>query len=88
MGARDVARIVDDHRRFPARVRVETPGSGRSAAVGSGLAAAAGPGPIGIGPPADPATIGTRAGWAERLRERGYALRGHRLVRCRAEEGG
>ena len=30
------------------------------------------------------ATIGTRAGWAERLRERGYALRGHRLVRSRA----
>jgi DNA phosphorothioation-associated putative methyltransferase len=29
----------------------------------------------------DPATIGTRAGWAERLRERGYALRGHRLMR-------
>ena len=29
------------------------------------------------------ATIGTRAGWAERLRERGYALRGHRLVRGR-----
>ena len=29
------------------------------------------------------ATIGTRAGWAERLRERGYALRGHRLVRSR-----
>ncbi len=31
----------------------------------------------------DTATIGTRAGWAERLRERGYALRGHRLVRDR-----
>ncbi len=31
----------------------------------------------------DTATIGTRAGWAERLRERGYALRGHRLVRSR-----
>ena len=30
------------------------------------------------------ATIGTRVGWAERLRERGYALRGHRLVRARA----
>jgi DNA phosphorothioation-associated putative methyltransferase len=27
------------------------------------------------------ATIGTRRGWAERLRERGYALKGHRLVR-------
>ena len=34
------------------------------------------------------ATIGTRAGWAERLRERGYALRGHRLVRCKARESG
>ena len=34
------------------------------------------------------ATIGTRAGWAERLRERGYALRGHRLVRVRAKDGG
>jgi hypothetical protein len=31
----------------------------------------------------DTATIGTRAGWAERLRQRGYALRGHRLVRHR-----
>jgi hypothetical protein len=31
----------------------------------------------------DTATIGTRAGWAERLRERGYELRGHRLVRSR-----
>jgi DNA phosphorothioation-associated putative methyltransferase len=29
------------------------------------------------------ATIGTRSGWADRLRERGYALRGHRLVRSR-----
>jgi DNA phosphorothioation-associated putative methyltransferase len=34
------------------------------------------------------ATIGTRAGWAERLRERGYALRGHRLVRCRSADTG
>jgi hypothetical protein len=33
------------------------------------------------------ATIGTRAGWADRLRERGYALRGHRLVRTRAGDG-
>jgi DNA phosphorothioation-associated putative methyltransferase len=32
----------------------------------------------------DAATIGTRSGWADRLRERGYALREHRLVR----EGG
>ena len=31
-------------------------------------------------------SIGTRDGWAERLRERGYALRGHRLVRCRTTD--
>lgn len=31
----------------------------------------------------DTPTIGTRDGWAARLRERGYALRGHRLVRSR-----
>jgi DNA phosphorothioation-associated putative methyltransferase len=30
------------------------------------------------------ATIGTRSGWADRLRERGFALRGHGLVRSRA----
>jgi DNA phosphorothioation-associated putative methyltransferase len=29
-------------------------------------------------------TIGTRQGWQHRLRERGFALRGHRLVRRRA----
>jgi DNA phosphorothioation-associated putative methyltransferase len=29
------------------------------------------------------ARIGTRAGWVERLRSMGYALRGHRLVRSR-----
>lgn len=29
---------------------------------------------------ADPSGIGTRAGWERRLAERGYALRGHRLV--------
>jgi DNA phosphorothioation-associated putative methyltransferase len=29
------------------------------------------------------ATIGTRAGWGNRLRSMGYALRGHRLVRSR-----
>jgi DNA phosphorothioation-associated putative methyltransferase len=34
------------------------------------------------------ATIGTRAGWADRLRERGYALRGHRLVRIQTGRGG
>jgi DNA phosphorothioation-associated putative methyltransferase len=27
-------------------------------------------------------TIGTRDGWSNRLAERGFALRGHRLVRC------
>jgi hypothetical protein len=36
----------------------------------------------------DAATIGTRAGWADRLRERGYTLRGHRLVRCQTGRGG
>ena len=30
------------------------------------------------------ATIGTRSGWADRLRSMGYALRGHRLVRCQS----
>jgi hypothetical protein len=35
----------------------------------------------------DTATIGTRAGWVDRLLERGYALRGHRLVRRRAADG-
>jgi DNA phosphorothioation-associated putative methyltransferase len=29
-------------------------------------------------------TIGTRSGWAERLRSMGYALHGHRLVRSKA----
>jgi DNA phosphorothioation-associated putative methyltransferase len=29
----------------------------------------------------DTATIGTRESWEARLRERGFALRGHRLVR-------
>jgi DNA phosphorothioation-associated putative methyltransferase len=29
----------------------------------------------------DAASIGTREGWQRRLRERGYALKGHRLVR-------
>jgi DNA phosphorothioation-associated putative methyltransferase len=29
----------------------------------------------------EPAGIGTREGWQRRLRERGYALKGHRLVR-------
>src|SRR5207249_377812 len=31
---------------------------------------------------ADAAGIGTRDGWTKRLTERGWALRGHRLVRC------
>ncbi len=31
------------------------------------------------------ATIGTQAGWGDRLRSMGYALRGHRLVRSRIE---
>src|SRR5262249_2115601 len=34
------------------------------------------------------ATIGTRSGRADRLRERGYAPRGHRLVRMRAADTG
>lgn len=33
---------------------------------------------------ADGASIGTRLGWEKRLRDSGYALRGHRLVRCRS----
>jgi DNA phosphorothioation-associated putative methyltransferase len=33
------------------------------------------------------ASIGTRAGWARRLREAGVGLRGHRVVRCAAAEG-
>jgi DNA phosphorothioation-associated putative methyltransferase len=32
----------------------------------------------------DPSGIGTRGGWAKRLSERGFALRGHRLIRCNA----
>jgi DNA phosphorothioation-associated putative methyltransferase len=34
------------------------------------------------------ASIGSRDGWAERLRERGYALRGHRLLHIRRDPGG
>jgi DNA phosphorothioation-associated putative methyltransferase len=34
------------------------------------------------------ATIGTRSGWAERLRSMGYFLREHRLVRSRSEDAG
>ena len=32
-------------------------------------------------------TIGTREGWERRLAERGFAVRGHRLVRRRGEKG-
>jgi DNA phosphorothioation-associated putative methyltransferase len=35
----------------------------------------------------DTATIGTAEGWQCRLKERGFALRGHRLVRRRDHEG-
>jgi DNA phosphorothioation-associated putative methyltransferase len=31
------------------------------------------------------ATIGTREGWSKRLTERGFALKGHRLVRANAQ---
>ena len=31
------------------------------------------------------ATIGTREGWSKRLAERGFALKGHRLVRANAQ---
>jgi DNA phosphorothioation-associated putative methyltransferase len=34
----------------------------------------------------EPAAMGTRAGWARRLAERGLALRGHRVVRARGSE--
>ena len=36
----------------------------------------------------EPATIGTRSGWADRLRKWGHALRGHRLGRCQTGRGG
>jgi hypothetical protein len=32
----------------------------------------------------EPATIGTRDGWNRRLQERGFAIKGHRLVRVNA----
>jgi hypothetical protein len=35
----------------------------------------------------DTATIGSRAGWNDRLRKRGYALRGHELVQSRRSTG-
>jgi DNA phosphorothioation-associated putative methyltransferase len=31
----------------------------------------------------DPSGIGTREGWAKRLSERGFTIKGHRIVRCR-----
>jgi hypothetical protein len=34
----------------------------------------------------EPVTVGTRSGWADRLRERGYALRGHWPARCQADD--
>jgi DNA phosphorothioation-associated putative methyltransferase len=36
----------------------------------------------------DTATIGTREGWQTRLAEKGYALRGHRLVKAKASMNG
>jgi hypothetical protein len=33
-------------------------------------------------------TIGTRDGWNTRLREKGYELRGHHLVRAKLKEQG
>ena len=35
----------------------------------------------------DPSGIGTRDGWERRLKERGYTLKGHRLVRCKSVKG-
>jgi hypothetical protein len=35
----------------------------------------------------DPSGIGTRDGWGRRLAERGFALRGHRLVRVVGKQG-
>jgi hypothetical protein len=35
----------------------------------------------------DTAAIGTRAGWENRLREAGFSLGGHRLVRRPAGDG-
>ncbi len=36
----------------------------------------------------DPSGIGTREGWSRRLAERGFALKGHRLVRSNAPRNG
>jgi hypothetical protein len=81
----------------PGRSAVD--GAGVTPATGSGPAGAGRAGPRGSGFDRltrqeeraglldDTATIGTQAGWADRLPERGYALRGHRLVRSRAGDG-
>jgi hypothetical protein len=37
---------------------------------------------------ADSSEIGTREGWSSRLAERGFALKGHRLVKVNAQEAG
>ena len=34
----------------------------------------------------DSSAIGTREGWSSRLAERGFALKGHRLVKVNAQE--
>jgi hypothetical protein len=36
----------------------------------------------------DTATIGTRQGWQSRLHERGFTIRGHRLIRRRSADRG
>jgi DNA phosphorothioation-associated putative methyltransferase len=35
----------------------------------------------------EPSGIGSREAWARRLAERGFALKGHRLIRCIAQKG-
>jgi hypothetical protein len=35
----------------------------------------------------DASEIGTREGWVKRLAERGFALKGHRLVRADGQRG-
>jgi hypothetical protein len=36
----------------------------------------------------DSSAIGTREGWSSRLAERGFALKGHRLVKVNAQPNG
>jgi DNA phosphorothioation-associated putative methyltransferase len=36
----------------------------------------------------DAATIGTKEGWSRRLAERGFSLKGHRIVRSNVEQNG